>query len=305
MRLKTIGTKIIGWLKQSEGKVYSLLDVMSILALALVVVSQFVSSEWQVPFLSITWSTFQVGSRAMIWLLFVSSFVVYANLIESHSDHARHHIVERVIKILLYARQHMTELIICFCWIPQSHLGTLDNYVALLSMTKIVPLDILQLSGTLAHAWRVVRFTSRRFSTHPMFVTGTATTVLVSSISALLVHFEPQTFPSFWEAAWYSLTTITKSGISEAVPHTAAGRAISMILILGGWGIAGVFLGLVTGMVRSELLTAPPAPAMAAPAMTDIHQELAELKLLLETKKANHCRCCCKRKRHLRRRTRH
>ncbi|MGL1311180.1 hypothetical protein ACSTKO_24440, partial [Vibrio parahaemolyticus] len=76
-----------------------------------------------------------------------------------------------------------------------SELGRLEDYAALLSLTRVVPLDLLQMCGTFAHALKVIRFTAQRFGSHPVVVTGVATGILVTSCSSLLVYVEPKTFP--------------------------------------------------------------------------------------------------------------
>lgn len=226
-------------IKRAETIVEFSLSCMSIAALALVVWSQFVTGDWQVPILSVSWSNFLIGTRAVIWLSFLGGTVAYAIL----SGHP-----------FKYVWVHLAELIVCICWIPQSHLGRLDDYAALLSLTKVVPLDVLQFIGTAAHAWKVVRFTAQRFGSHPIIVTGVATAVLVTSCSSLLVYVEPQTFPTFEDASWYAITTITKTGLSDIKPITMHGRWVSMFLMLGGWSVFAVFFGLVSEGVRGQIL---------------------------------------------------
>lgn len=229
----------IDTVRKAESTVEFLLSCMSIVALALVIWSQFVTGDWQVPYLSVSWSNFLIGTHAVIWLAFIASTVTYAIL----SGHP-----------LKYVWVHLAELVVCICWVPQSHLGRLDDYAALLSLTKVLPLDALQFTGTAAHAWKVVRFTAQRFGSHPIIVTGVATAVLVTSCSSLLVYVEPQTFPTFGDASWYAITTVTKTGLTDSAPHTMHGKVVSMFLMLGGWSVFAVFFGLVTEGVRSQIL---------------------------------------------------
>lgn len=259
MTQSNIRARAVDMLKRSEGKVNALLAVMSMFALALMVSNQFVHSDWHIAALSTSWSSLQVVLRSVIWLLFVSSFITYATLSK---------------KPFTYARNHILELIVCICWVP-TH-GTLNSYAAIFSLTRLVPLDILQLCGTLAHAWRVVRFTAKRFSQHPVFVTGTAAMLLVGSASALLTYVEPKTFPTFWDGAWYSITTITTIGYGDLVPYSPAGRIISVVLIISGVSLAGVFIGLVSELVRGRLLKSDHV------SMSDLHQDLAANKAILE-----------------------
>jgi hypothetical protein len=91
----------------------------------------------------------------------------------------------------------------------------------------------------------------------------------------LLCNVEPLTFPTFWDGAWYSITTITTIGYGDIVPHTGLGRVISVVLILSGISLAGVLIGLVSEMVREWLLKS------AHISMLDLSEGLAENKKLL------------------------
>ncbi len=80
----------------------------------------------------------------------------------------------------------------------------------------------------------------KRLGNHPVVITGLFATFLVAVASSLLCFVEPTAFPTFWDGAWYSITTITTIGYGDIVPHTPAGRIISVVLILSGISLAGV-----------------------------------------------------------------
>jgi len=255
----------IDTVRKAEPTVEFLLSCMSIMAMALVVGSQFVTGDWQVPILSVSWSNFQIGTRIVIWLSFVGSTVTYA-ILGGHP--------------IRYTWLHLAELVVCVCWVPVSQLGKLEDFAALLSLTKVVPLDVLQFTGTAAHAWKVVRFTAQRFGSHPVIVTGVATAVLVTSCSALLVYVEPQTFPTFQDASWYAITTITKTNLTDSAPHTMHGRWVGMFLMLGGWSVFAVFFGLVSEAVRASVLK--PNQTKVEELQKMVEEQSAQLKVLLE-----------------------
>jgi len=94
----------------------------------------------------------------------------------------------------------------------------------------------------------------KRLGNHPVVVTGLFATCLVAIASWLLCFVEPTAFPTFWDGAWYSITTITTIGYGDLVPHTPAGRMIGVVLILSGISLFGVLVGLVSEMVREWLL---------------------------------------------------
>lgn len=230
-------SRFLKWLATLEGKFDTLLGILSMLAVATVVSNEMISPDWTLPWVNIPWVSVGMGARAFIWLVFVANFVVYC-------------LASR--RPVTYVRSHMLELIVCLAWIPHYHAGSMFNH-SLLNFDPL-PVDLLQLIGTIAHAWRTVRFTAQRFNSHPLFVTGSAAVVVVTAASALLNHFEPQTFKTFWDALWYSLATVTTIGYGDIVPHTAIGRVIGGVLILSGISIFAVFVGLTSELVRERLL---------------------------------------------------
>ncbi len=96
----------------------------------------------------------------------------------------------------------------------------------------------------------------KQLGNHTVVVTGLFATFLVTVAIALLCAVEPTAFPTFWDGVWYSITTITTIGYGDLVPHTSAGRVISVFLILSGISLAGVLIGLVSEMVREWVLKA-------------------------------------------------
>jgi hypothetical protein len=85
-------------------------------------------------------------------------------------------------------------------------------------------------------------------------LTSSAAVLLIFTSGALLNHFEPETFKTFWDGAWFSLTTVTTVGYGDLTPKTAAGRIITTGLIVCGISLFGVFLGLSSELVRAKLL---------------------------------------------------
>lgn len=266
MNDKTPRQRLAERLVANESKANSLLAFASVFAILLVVTSGLVSQEAHLPLLGLAFRKIEIGARAAIWLFFSINFVTYCALSK---------------RPLSYIRHHLLELTICICWIPNSSYTSLTHFGDMLKLSQLVPLDVLQLIGTLCHAWRVVRSTARRFKSHPLFVTTLAAVVLIASSSALLSYVEPQTFTNFWDGAWYSITTITTIGYGDLVPHTTAGRIISVVLIISGIALFGIFIGLISELVRNYLMA--PSKERQNPASLAENQEL--LKELLAAQK--------------------
>ncbi len=216
-----------------EGRFEALLFVLSALAVALVVSSEFVTSDFTVPWLHVGWAQLQVFLRSTVWLFFVAHFTVYAVFSG---------------RPLYYTRKHLLEFVVCLTWMPYYD-GSLLRH-----LNTILSIETLLLIGAVAHAWRVARWTINRFSTHPLIVVGSAALVMVASASALLTQVEPATFPNLWDAAWYCVNTIFTVGYGDLVPKTGPGRAVGFVLMLGGISLAGVFIATVTNMVKEKLI---------------------------------------------------
>jgi len=229
---------LIAWVRRREEGVNTFLAMLSIMAVALVVSGELMNIHWVIPAVDIPWAQAQKVARTVIWVMFVSSFAVYCVLSR---------------KPFSYIRHHLLELIICACWVPHYTDGSLQVFSQIFVLSRFVPMDVLMLVGTLAHAWKVLKFTEMRFRSHPIFITGSAAILVVCTAAALLQHAEPQTFHTFWDAAWFSLTTVTTIGFGDLVPKTPLGRSITSALIVTGISLAGIFLGLVSELVRNKL----------------------------------------------------
>jgi voltage-gated potassium channel len=255
---------LIAWVRRREDGFNTLLAMLSITAVALVVSGEMMNLNWVIPVVDIPWIHAQKVARTIIWLAFVSNFAVYCVLSR---------------KPLSYIRHHLLEAIICACWVPHYTDGSLHVFTQIFVLSRFVPLDMLMLFGTLAHAWKVLKFTEMRFRSHPVFITGAAAILVVCSAAALLQHVEPQTFHTFWDAAWFALTTVTTIGFGDLVPKTPEGRIITSVLIVTGISLAGIFLGLVSEIVRNKLFAGTP---LEKPSIDLMRDDVAETKKLVQ-----------------------
>lgn len=215
-----------------EDKVQTFLAALSVIAVGLMVANEFVAPEYSLPIVTWHWGDLQSFLRFAIWLLFICYMAVYCLFSQNRMRFFRH---------------HWLEIAVCLCWIPNYQYAVFHHFSSFLSV------NTLQLVGMLAHVWRVARWTITRFSTHPVIVTGASAIVLVGTASAILSQIEPATFPTIWDAGWYVISTVTTIGYGDLVPKTALGRLVGVAVMLGGISLAGVFLGLVSEMVRSRL----------------------------------------------------
>lgn len=207
--------------------------LLSIAAVLLIVTNEFSATrDFVVPWLDTSWAQLQVVMRSLTWAVFVGAFVLYG----AYSGN-----------VSAYCRKHYLSLIVCLTWFPYYGGTIFQAHHTLLS------LEMFTLIGSIAHAWRVARWTVRRFSAHPVIVIGASALVLVTSSAALLTQVEPQTFPNLGEAAWFCVESVFTVGYGDIVPHTAAGRLVTTGIILLGAGLVAVFIGYIAKLVSAKL----------------------------------------------------
>lgn len=61
----------------------------------------------------------------------------------------------------------------------------------------------------------------------------------------------PGTFSSIWLGIWWATQTVTTVGYGDVVPQQTAGKAIAILLMLGGLS----FLAVLTGAITSAFVT--------------------------------------------------
>ncbi|MFC4403609.1 ion channel [Gracilibacillus xinjiangensis] len=71
----------------------------------------------------------------------------------------------------------------------------------------------------------------------------TSSILLVLVTSALIVLAEPETFPTFFDAFWWVMTTVTTVGYGDLYPVTVSGRIIALFLYIFGIGLIGIVIG--------------------------------------------------------------
>ena len=92
---------------------------------------------------------------------------------------------------------------------------------------------------------------------------------------------DPQTFGNVWEGIWWGAQTVTTVGYGDVVPQDTVGKAIAVILMLGGLSLIAV----VTGAITSTFVTRAESERMKA-GDDPVMQELKKLSTQLEELRA-------------------
>lgn len=260
--LKNLASHLRGFLARIKDRADFAIFALSTAALLLFVVNEVLSitgSNSQTIFGSINLPNLLLRTRMFVWGTLVVHFLSYGII----SGNFRQ-----------YVKNHLLELLVCIGWFPQYSEGLIRHIHSFFSV------EMLQLIGLLANASLVMRFFVKRFRTDPLIVTGAAFILVIVTASGLLMHVEPQTFPNWIDAGWYCIVTITTIGYGDIVPHTLAGRAVGVGLMICGIGLAAALIGIVSQLVQRRLGQHDrPADKLAA---NDLSAQLTTQLALLE-----------------------
>jgi len=131
-------------------------------------------------------------------------------------------------------------------------------------------------------------------SHYTAFITILLTIIILSSTSALVLHFESGApdgkILTGRDAFWYSIVTITTVGYGDYYPVTSGGRITAMFIMVAGVGIIGVLASLMSSLLIGS--TSAPSEDRASGTLAptvefeiaEIKNELAAMRQLLEIK---------------------
>jgi voltage-gated potassium channel len=78
-------------------------------------------------------------------------------------------------------------------------------------------------------------------------------TMLVLAGAVLMRVFDPKNFPTFGEAVWFTLQTVTTVGYGDTTPTTGVGRFVASAVMLVSIGLLTVITAAVTSMFIGSL----------------------------------------------------
>lgn len=132
-------------------------------------------------------------------------------------------------------------------------------------------LRLLKLARLLTLA-RLLNSLGKRFTLHPLLLTGSVAAIVVVIGGTALAVVEPETVRDLGSAMWWALTTVTTVGYGDIVPETSAGRLVGSLVMLMGSAVTAAF----SAALAAFLIRRPEAEEMAA-----LRTEIAELRQLL------------------------
>lgn len=100
---------------------------------------------------------------------------------------------------------------------------------------------------------------------------------LLLGCAALVWTVEPERFPTYADALWWSVVTATTVGYGDFVPVTAAGRAVGVVLMFVGVALIGTFAATLSSfLVESRFQSAK--TERAGPSLADEVERLERLR---------------------------
>lgn len=139
-----------------------------------------------------------------------------------------------------------------------------------LQMFRLLRLGALL--GAAHHAQRVFSLQGLRYA-------AIGLGIVVIGGGAVFSAVEHSQHLSFQEGVWFAIETVTTVGYGDIVPHTEAGRAVAVLVMVSGIGTAA----LVVGAASQRFLNGDEEidldqPGAADPTMADLQRELLALR---------------------------
>jgi voltage-gated potassium channel len=139
-----------------------------------------------------------------------------------------------------------------------------------LQMFRLLRLGAL--IGAAHHARRLFSLEGLRYAAMILVVVVIGGGAIFTAVERSAQHL------SIEDGIWWAIVTVTTVGYGDIVPHTEAGRAVAVIVMITGIGTAALLVGaasprFVVGEVSEGSDAIPPAPTI-----TDVHDELVALR---------------------------
>jgi voltage-gated potassium channel len=125
----------------------------------------------------------------------------------------------------------------------------------------------------------------RLFSAQGLVYAGVVLLIVVVGGGAIFTAVERSAqHLSVESGIWWAMVTVTTVGYGDIVPHTEAGRAVAVIVMVTGIGTAALLVGAASQrFVAGDGDDATPDDADDTPNLGDLHRELKELRTEVAT----------------------
>jgi voltage-gated potassium channel len=140
-----------------------------------------------------------------------------------------------------------------------------------LQMFRLLRLGALL--GAAHHAQRVFSLQGLRYAAIGLGIVVIGGGAVFSAVEHTSQHL------SFQEGVWFAIETVTTVGYGDIVPHTEAGRAVAVVVMISGIGTAALVVGAASQrFVNGDEDPAADTAAVADPTMADLQREILALR---------------------------
>lgn len=169
----------------------------------------------------------------IIWAVFAVDFCVRLCFAKSFRDFIAAHISEFVA------------IIPVFPFIMINYAFELLNW----DDTSSLLIQLIFFIKFLAYLGRAYTTQSRFFKTNLLHYAGGVTMVSIVVAALLFSNFERI---SYGDAIWFSFVTVSTTGYGDIVPHTEAGRVVSVFLMVIGVACISSFTSILAGRIMNS-----------------------------------------------------
>jgi len=140
-----------------------------------------------------------------------------------------------------------------------------------LQMFRLLRLGALL--GAAHHAQRVFSLQGLRYAAIGLGIVVIGGGAVFSGVEHASQHL------SFQEGVWFAIETVTTVGYGDIVPHTEAGRAVAVVVMISGIGTAALVVGAASQrFVYGDGGDDEASSGGAQPDLSDLHREIAALR---------------------------
>jgi voltage-gated potassium channel len=164
---------------------------------------------------------------AVICFLFLAEFFFKLNFAHSKSKYLKRHWIDLISSI---------PFLLALRW---------GRLVRLFRILRILRVGVLLLKSA--------ERTMDLFAQHTLGFIATTCTFMITTAAFAFFLFEKgqnPNIPTFWDALWWSIVTVTTVGYGDITPVTVGGRLVGAALMVGGMGVFATF----TAMIATFLI---------------------------------------------------
>ncbi|MDX8407344.1 MAG: ion transporter [Mariprofundaceae bacterium] len=146
------------------------------------------------------------------------------------------------------------------CYAARNMRAYLFSFYGIVDMLAIVPMLLIGDPNIAIRLLRIVRLLKlvRYLRALRLFVSSMRDTLAMMSVVVgaialgailagnVIYAIEPETFSSAFEGAWWGIVTMTTVGYGDVVPHSLAGRAVAVALMVVGICMFAAVTGIVS-----------------------------------------------------------